>query len=71
MLTTYGHVKKRFYWILIGNDIKVLVRISKYDLQLFLRTQLRKITHRHQIMGGCKICIQYVTYQEYLNNWRK
>ena len=29
------------------------------------------MTQRHQIMCGCKICIQAVTYQDSLNYWRK
>ena len=29
------------------------------------------MTHHHQIMWGCEICIQAGTYQEYLNHWRE
>ena len=47
---------------------KGIVYISDYDLQLIFPTQLRNITQRHQIMCGCKICIQAGTYQESLNH---
>ena len=48
-----------------------LVLISDSDLQLLLPPQLRKNTQRHQIIFGCKICIQAGKYQESLNHWRK
>ena len=49
----------------------LLVGISDYALLLFIPSQLQKMTHCHQTMCGCKICIQDGTYQEYLNNLRK
>ena len=50
---------------------KGLVHISDSALRLLLSPQLRKITQRHQILCGCKICIQDGTYQDPLNHWGK
>ena len=47
------------------------VRISDYALRLIIPPQLQNMTQCHQIMCGCKICIQARTYQGLLNNWRK
>ena len=47
------------------------VHISDYALLIILPPKLRKMTQHHQIMCGCKICIQVGTYQEPLNHWRK
>ena len=47
------------------------VSISDYDIRLTLPSQLRNMNQGHQIMCGCKICIQDGTYQELLNHWRK
>ena len=39
-------------------DEKGIVRISDYALQLIIPPQLQKMSQRHKIMYGCKICIQ-------------
>ena len=49
----------------------VNVSISDYDIRLTLPSQLRNMNQGHQIICGCKICIQDGTYQELLNHWRK
>ena len=45
--------------------------MSDSSLRLIIPPQLRKMVQRHQIMCGCEICIQAVTYQYLLNNWFK
>ena len=50
---------------------KLIYCIIDYALQLLLPPQLRHMTQNHQTMRGCKIFIQFGTYQESLNHWRK
>ena len=57
-----------FPWRMIK---KGLVHISDSALSLLPPSQLLNMTQRHQIMCGCEICIQAVTYQELLNHWCK
>ena len=42
---------------------KEVFRISDSDPRLLLPSKLQKMTQRHQILCGCKICIQDGIYQ--------
>ena len=71
MLTTYKHAKKDATGFSMAYDEKLLVPIIDYNLWLLVPSQSWNITHHHQIMCGCEVCIQAGTYQELLNHWRK